>query len=569
MKSLPEVDRARLDLTLKRIGAPGAPALLPPELETPSESIWLRKAKDAKTPQERFTALHFLNRLKSKRAFLALEGLTPADEASWPRHLHLENAVARARLTGCEVSNKLREFLAALEKAGKTDPVRAQAARLRLVLAGMEKDLLAPVDPTPGAVLALLDAWNTGPWGGRKERHLAMLASLESPERLLAEPAWKTLGLSGPPPWVSTWVPVAGAAGTYTPSNQFPSWVGALQRLLEGIPDSVRLQDLPPYLSPGGPESVLVTQAEMATCARLNDPWALPGLLRAAKGEDPRLLAALLPALRAISPQDADALRNRLLDGPDSMARGYAVEDIPAAPADMEPLLARIWKAEELDGVQALLGRLDAWKLSAEKEAALLRRLASHPSWTARGLAYERLSKFDRTAPWPEAPMPTGRETKILDEAVHLVESGNPVRLRITFSGQRAVILRLDPALAPINAANLKLLAREGFFDGHTVARVVPDFVVQMGSPLDTMDGGPGYTVRCENSLEWYGPGSVGMALSGKDTGGSQFFITTNATPHLTGRYTRVGEVEDPDCALPLLDDLELGAVIERVEVLP
>jgi cyclophilin family peptidyl-prolyl cis-trans isomerase len=98
---------------------------------------------------------------------------------------------------------------------------------------------------------------------------------------------------------------------------------------------------------------------------------------------------------------------------------------------------------------------------------------------------------------------------------------------------------------------------------------VVPDFVVQMGSPLDTMDGGPGTTVRCEDSLEWYGPGSVGMALSGKDTGGSQFFITTNATPHLTGRYTRVGEVEDSDRALPLLDDLELGAFIEQVEVLP
>jgi cyclophilin family peptidyl-prolyl cis-trans isomerase len=74
--------------------------------------------------------------------------------------------------------------------------------------------------------------------------------------------------------------------------------------------------------------------------------------------------------------------------------------------------------------------------------------------------------------------------------------------------------------------------------------------------------------VRCEDSLEWFGPGSVGMALGGKDTGGSQFFITTNATPHLTGKYTRLGEVEDLDHAMPLLDDLELGAKIERIEVL-
>jgi cyclophilin family peptidyl-prolyl cis-trans isomerase len=96
----------------------------------------------------------------------------------------------------------------------------------------------------------------------------------------------------------------------------------------------------------------------------------------------------------------------------------------------------------------------------------------------------------------------------------------------------------------------------------------VPDFVVQMGSPYDTMDGGPGYTVRCEDSLAWYGPGSVGMALAGKDTGGSQFFITTNATPHLTGKYTRLGEVEHPDHDLKILDDLELGAKIVSVRVL-
>ena len=58
------------------------------------------------------------------------------------------------------------------------------------------------------------------------------------------------------------------------------------------------------------------------------------------------------------------------------------------------------------------------------------------------------------------------------------------------------------------------------------------------------------------------------MALSGKDTGGSQFFITTNAAPHLTGHYTRVGEVEDLERAMKILDDLELGARLERVEVL-
>jgi cyclophilin family peptidyl-prolyl cis-trans isomerase len=155
-----------------------------------------------------------------------------------------------------------------------------------------------------------------------------------------------------------------------------------------------------------------------------------------------------------------------------------------------------------------------------------------------------------------------------LKEATRLAEWGKPVRLRISLSGTRSLTLRLNPTVAPMNVANLVRLARKGYFNGHRVPRVVPDFVVQMGSPFDTMDGGPGHTVRCENSLAWYGPGSVGMALSGKDTGGSQFFITTNATPHLTGRYTRMGEVEDRDRALAILDGLELGAKIVSVKVL-
>ena len=58
------------------------------------------------------------------------------------------------------------------------------------------------------------------------------------------------------------------------------------------------------------------------------------------------------------------------------------------------------------------------------------------------------------------------------------------------------------------------------------------------------------------------------MALDWRDTGGSQFFITTNATPHLTGKYTRMGEVEDLDRAMKILDDLELGAKIESIKVL-
>jgi cyclophilin family peptidyl-prolyl cis-trans isomerase len=280
------------------------------------------------------------------------------------------------------------------------------------------------------------------------------------------------------------------------------------------------------------------------------------------------MLGTLLPALRRQVPEHADQVRARLLAGSDAIARAAAIEDLPAAPADLDAITRLTWMDDQFDSQQMLIQSYARWTLSPEEQKAQLRPWLQHPDWACRYETWQALTKLDPATPWPAAPKPTKTDEAILKEAARLAERGRPVRVRITFSGKRIITLKLDPTVAPMNVANLVLLARKGYFDGHLVPRVVPDFVVQMGSPCDTMDGGPGYTVRCEDSLTWYGPGSVGMALSGKDTGGSQFFITTNATPHLTGRYTRMGGVEDLDRALKLIDDLELGAKIITIRVL-
>jgi cyclophilin family peptidyl-prolyl cis-trans isomerase/HEAT repeat protein len=91
---------------------------------------------------------------------------------------------------------------------------------------------------------------------------------------------------------------------------------------------------------------------------------------------------------------------------------------------------------------------------------------------------------------------------------------------------------------APQTVKNFVRLARRGYFDGDLFHRVVPNFVIQDGDPTGTGSGGPGYTIRCEYNRQHYAPGMVGMALSGKDTGGSQWFITHSPQPHLDGRYT-------------------------------
>jgi cyclophilin family peptidyl-prolyl cis-trans isomerase len=95
---------------------------------------------------------------------------------------------------------------------------------------------------------------------------------------------------------------------------------------------------------------------------------------------------------------------------------------------------------------------------------------------------------------------------------------------------------------------------------------VEPDFVVQGGDPRGDGDGGPGYSIRCEVSDRRYVRGTIGMALSGKDTGGSQFFFTTSEQPHLEGRYTAFGEVTEGE---EVLDDLLEGEAITQVTAKP
>ena len=90
---------------------------------------------------------------------------------------------------------------------------------------------------------------------------------------------------------------------------------------------------------------------------------------------------------------------------------------------------------------------------------------------------------------------------------------------------------------------NFIKLSENKFYNGTVFHRVVSNFVIQGGDPGGTGYGGPGYSIRSEFSPLTYERGMVGMASSGKDTEGSQFFITHSATPHLDGRYTIFGKV--------------------------
>ncbi len=138
-----------------------------------------------------------------------------------------------------------------------------------------------------------------------------------------------------------------------------------------------------------------------------------------------------------------------------------------------------------------------------------------------------------------------------------------PERARVrTTRGDIAIQLERD--LSPNTVANFADLAAKGYFNGIHWHRVVPNFVVQAGDPHGDGQGGPGYTIRCEMNPLGYETGRVGMALSGKDTGGSQFFITQSPQPHLNGRYTIFGRVLT---GMDVVDRLDVDDRILGVEL--
>ena len=128
------------------------------------------------------------------------------------------------------------------------------------------------------------------------------------------------------------------------------------------------------------------------------------------------------------------------------------------------------------------------------------------------------------------------------DEA-KLSNSQNSIAVIETNKGTIEIELFEDKA--PKKAKNFIDLANKGFYDGVIFPRVIDDFMIQGGDPTGTGRGGPGYTIEDEfhPDLKHNSEGILSMANAGPNTGGSQFFITLRATPHLDGHHAVFGKV--------------------------
>ncbi|HEX7241869.1 MAG TPA: peptidylprolyl isomerase, partial [Longimicrobiaceae bacterium] len=293
---------------------------------------------------------------------------------------------------------------------------------------------------------------------------------------------------------------------------------------------------------------------------------------------DPRGAGAVIEASVGVPGAPLPALRPlllRSLEAPDPIVRASALTGL-ARLADTTTL------TEVLDAYERAAGDTLNDAVLASFEAMEALRTAGAPVSRSFFLRFRRsgdplvrlraaaLFGDTATTAWgPALPVETGlEEADYLDVVRDLVLpslAGRHPRARIvTESG--AVDLRLYAADAPLTVMNFLGLADRGFFDGQEWPRVVPNFVVQGGDPRGDTSGGPGYAIRDEINRHPYGTGTLGMALSGPDTGGSQWFLTHSPQPHLDGGYTVFGQVSD---GMEAVDRVVVGAKIIRIVRLP
>jgi cyclophilin family peptidyl-prolyl cis-trans isomerase/HEAT repeat protein len=283
---------------------------------------------------------------------------------------------------------------------------------------------------------------------------------------------------------------------------------------------------------------------------------ALSWLGELTRDADARVVGRAFEALTRVDSLRADTLARSLVVHSDAVVRTLAANRIRRHPqrSDVD-LLVRSYESSLSDPINdaqtAVVGALAALaNLGFSERVAVdeqfLTTYTENNDYLVRRFAEDVFPAL--AAQWGSVtPIETGRD---LDDyraiARHLIlpaelEGVQPALVIDTEGGQ--ITVALYAAEAPITVESMLQLADRHFFDGGTWHRVVPNFVIQDGDPRGDGWGGPGFALRDENNRRRYGRGTVGMALSGPDTGGSQFFITHSPQPHLDGTYPVVGEV--------------------------
>jgi len=304
---------------------------------------------------------------------------------------------------------------------------------------------------------------------------------------------------------------------------------------------------------------------------------------------------AVPEALRAYAAYTPDDLNDALIaniKSSDPMIRAAAAELFAARPPtkqNLEILKTALDKALITDTKynDAQLAILDAlFKLDKSEAIPALLKAANATDYLVRKKAFEllkdesfkdsdqikvKLGRFNADRRNQVLPY-LGKGSKlgvILNTQADYIRAASRKNgtVKAVFTTERGgFTIELLPEDAPLTVDNFIKLAKSGYFNGLEVHRVVPNFVMQDGDPRGDGNGGPGWSIRCEINMVPYERGAVGMALSGKDTGGSQWFVTHSPQPHLDGGYTVFGRVNETD--MKVVDNIVRGDKIISVKIM-
>jgi cyclophilin family peptidyl-prolyl cis-trans isomerase len=320
-------------------------------------------------------------------------------------------------------------------------------------------------------------------------------------------------------------------------------------------------------LSSMEPDSQWTVRAALAEAlATLPPGVALERVRSMLRDEDRRVIPAVLSALVRLKAPDAATLMLAQLKEPDFVVRATAARLIgELKPAGgVEALRAALALAQgdaAIDARAAIVAAMAEYG-AAEAAGALKEGLADK-DWALRVHALELLAKTEPGGDYRSTIRPVPGSPVTAYEDPQLI--GPPYSPHVFIETSKGTIeFELAVLDAPQTSRNFITLARKGFFNGFQIHRVVPNFVVQDGDPRGDGEGGPGYTIRDELNQRPFVRGTVGMALSWRDTGGSQFFITHSPQPHLDARYTAFGHVVN---GMEVVDRIQQGDTIQRVRV--
>lgn len=253
------------------------------------------------------------------------------------------------------------------------------------------------------------------------------------------------------------------------------------------------------------------------------------------------------------SAAEAIAARPAVVQAPSKKAIADALDPKSPPPDKIEPekavdpkvlgaldgAIARPLEEADAEIKIALAGAIGA--LRYEKARGFALRLCGDRIPALRRAGRDALAKID---PPGKAPACTTIEEPGQPSPL---ASQSPVAKKIRLTADVGeLVLALDTRFAPIAAMRIAELAGSGFFEGTTIHRVVPGFVVQLGDPGGDGYGGAHSALRCETAPVPFVEGDIGIALAGRDTGSSQFFVMLGRAPHLDGSYAWIGHATGP-----------------------